>query len=462
MKRAALAAMLFAGAAGLALAQVKLPPYTREVLPNGTVLYLMPRSGLPLVSFRVLVKGGEESEPPGMAGLAAVTAELLRRGNGARTAAQFAEELDGLGGAWMAGTDEQSTLLSAEFLKKDFDRGLALVADAALRPSFPEEEVRKALARRQDAMKSLKDNPAAAIGQYYKSFFFGGGHPYGRVADEASFDRIRRGDIVDYHKRMYAGRNLIVIVAGDFEASAARARIAETFGAAPAGTAYAWAGEQAPARPGERKVLLIDKPDATQTYFVIAQPGVRRATPDRVPLLLVNTLFGGRFTSMLNDELRVNSGLTYGAAARVEMSRLTGGMFISTYTKTDTTEKAVDLALDILKRLHEKGITAAQLASAKAYLKGTYPPAHFQTAEQMAQLLGEMELFGLGRDEVDQFFAQVDAVSLERANEVIQRYYRTDGLTLVLLGNAEKIRDVARKYGPKLEERLAKQPGWAL
>jgi predicted Zn-dependent peptidase len=313
-----------------------------------------------------------------------------------------------------------------------------------------------------DALKAVKDNPAGAIGQYYQSFFFGNAHPYGRATDESSIDRIRRADIVEYHKRMYGGRNLIVIVAGDFDPAAAKSRIAESFGAAPAGAAYSWTADAAPVRASERKVLLVDKPDATQTYFIIAQPGVRRATTDRVPLLLVNTLFGGRFTSMLNDELRVNTGLTYGASAGVEMDRLTGGMYISTYTKTETTEKAVDLALDILSRLHEKGITAAQLASAKSYLKGTYPPAHFQTSDQIAQLLGEMELFGLSRDEVDQFFAHVDGVSLEQANEVIKRYYRTDGLTLVLLGNAEKIRDVAKKYGPKLEERSAKQPGWAM
>ncbi|SPE35979.1 hypothetical protein SBA6_500034 [Candidatus Sulfopaludibacter sp. SbA6] len=85
-----------------------------------------------------------------------------------------------------------------------------------------------------------------------------------------------------------------------------------------------------------------------------------------------------------------------------------------------------------------------------------------QTAEQIAQVLGEMELFGLGRDEVDQFFARGDAVTLEQANDAIKRYYRTDNLTFVLLGNASKIREVAKKYGPQLVERSARQPGWAM
>jgi len=456
VKRLMLAMALCGGLAG----QVKLPSYTREVLPNGTVVYLVQRTGLPLVSFRVLVKGGDESAPAAMAGLPEVAAELLRRGTATRGATQFAEELDGLGGTFMAGTDEQATTISAEFLKKDFDRGLALVADAVLNAAYSEEEVRKALGRRVDALKSIKDNPGAAITQYYHNFFFGSAHPYGRVPDEASLDRIRRQDIIDYHKRQYVGRNLVVIVAGDFDPAAAKARVAATFGAAPPGTAYAWMEDKPPAASGTR-VLLIDKPDATQTYFVIAQPGVRRATADRVPLGLVNTLFGGRFTSMINDELRVNSGLTYGANSRVQMARLTGGLYISSYTKTETTEKAIDLALEVLKRLHDQGITAEQLASAKAYTKGTFPPQRVQTADQIATVLGELELFGLGRDEVDEFFARVDAVTLQQANDVVKRYYRTENLTFVLLGNASKVRSIAAKYGPNVVERTTKQPGWA-
>ncbi|SPF43248.1 Peptidase M16 domain protein [Candidatus Sulfopaludibacter sp. SbA4] len=462
MKRQVLLAMALCAPTTLATAQVKLPPYTREALPNGTVIYLLPRTGLPLVSFRVLVKGGAESEPASLAGLSAVTAELLRRGTAGHTAAQFSEDLDGLGGTFFAGTDEQSTSITAEFLQKDFDRGIALVSEAALHPAFPEDEVRKALSRRLDGLRSMKDNPGGAINSYYRSFFFGSTHPYGHVPDEASLDHIRRDDILAYHKRMYVGRNLIVIVAGDFDPAAAKARAAETFGAAPAGTAYAWMADQAPTRNTSPKVLLIDKPDATQTYFIIAQPGVRRATPDRVALMLVNTLFGGRFTSLLNEELRVKTGLTYGASSRVEMARLTGGLYISTYTKTETTEKAIDMALDILKRLQEKGITAEQLASAKAYTKGTYPPERLQTVDEIAQVLGEMELFGLGRDEVDQLFARVDAVTLDQANDAIKRYYRTGNLTFVLLGNASKIRDVAKKYGPQVVERTARQPGWAM
>ena len=115
---------------------------------------------------------------------------------------------------------------------------------------------------------------------------------------------------------------------------------------------------------------------------------VSKKNRDRATLEIVNTLFGGRFTSMLNDALRVNSGLTYGASAQLQVDRLQGAIFINTYTKTETTTQAIDMALDVLKRLNEKGITAEQLASAKAYVKGLYPTRHLETIDQLAAEIG--------------------------------------------------------------------------
>ncbi len=454
--------LAFALTSAALLAQVKLPPYTRQVLPNGVVVDLMPRPGVPLVGFRILVKGGGESDPADRAGLSSVTAQLLRKGAGSLTADQFSEALDFLGGTFQPDQGfgpSSATTISAEFLNKDFDRGLDLVTSAVLRPTFPDAEVRKLLAQRVDAAKSQKDNPQGAINSYFQSFFFGAAHPYGHVADEITLARITRDNITDYHRRIYAGRNLAVIVSGDFDPAAAGPKIAAAFGGVAPGESFAWPAAEPLQSRGE--LLLVDKPDATQTYFYIGQPGIDRHNPDRVTLQLVNTLFGGRFTSMLNDALRVNSGLTYGANCQLQEPRLAGGIVITTFTKTETTAKAIDMALDVLKRLGEQGITADQLASVKAYVKGTYPPARLQTADQLAVILGDMELYGLGRDEVDDFFSRIDAVTLDQANAAARKYYKPDNLTLVLLGNAAKIREAATRYAPKMLEVAVSKPGFS-
>ena len=444
-----------------AFGQLKLPAYSHEVLPNGVVVDLLPQTGVPLFGFRILVKGGVEAEPRNLAGLAGVTAQLLRKGTAQRSADQFSEELDFLGGTFQTGDSSQSaaTTISGEFLKKDFDRGLDLMTDAVLHPTFPEAEVKKALSQRVDAAKSQKDSPQSAINSYFAAYFFGPSHPYGHPPDELTLGRIQRQEIVDFHERVYRGRNMVVIVTGDFDREKAAGKIREAFGGVAPGQAFEWTKSASPSAPSS--LLLIDKPDATQTYFYIGQPGIDRTNPDRVKLQLINTLFGGRFTSMLNEALRVQSGLTYGATCILQRSRLPGGIVIATYTKTDTTEKAIDMALDVLKQLREKGITAEQLASAKAYIKGTFPTQQLETMDQLSNILADQELYGLGRDEIDDFFSRIDSYSLDDINAAARKYYKPDHLTFVLLGNAAKIRQVAAKYAPKVVEVSVNKPGFA-
>jgi predicted Zn-dependent peptidase len=447
--------LLLAGA--LFAADVRLPQYTRQTLSNGIILDVVPQREVPLVSVQIIVRGGVESEPAELAGLASVTAEALRRGTAKRTAEQFSRELDALGATFDTGADMQSSNLTAEFLAKDLDAGLGLVIDALINPTFPEDEIKKLLAQRVDAAKAIKDNPQAAAGNYYRSFFYGPQHPYGRPADELSLARITRKDIVDYHKRMYVGRNTIVIIAGDVDPSRASA-VAKTFSPFASGEAYAWKKAEPPVNAAHR-VAIVNKPDATQTQFLIGRPGIDRTNPDRVTLWLVNTLFGGRFTSILNDELRVNTGLTYGAGSRFDQNHLRGRITMSTFTATENTGKAVDTAIALMTKLAEKGITAEQLASAKAYLKGTYPSEQLETSDQIAEIIGEIELFQLNRGEVDDLFSRIDAVTVEQANAAARKYYSAENLTFLFLGNAAKFADDLKKYDAKPVETTITKPG---
>ncbi|HUS06782.1 MAG TPA: pitrilysin family protein [Bryobacteraceae bacterium] len=453
-----LSALLFAVTLAAA---VKLPPYTRQLLPNGAVLDVMPRRDVPLVTIRILIKGGAESDPAEMPGLSSVVAEMLRRGTAKRSAEKFSQDLDELGATLSADTDDESTAISLEFLAKDFAAALNLLQDAVLQPTFPEAEIKKLIAQRIDGVKSVKDSPQSAAGLYYRAFFFGTNHPYGRLPDEAAYAGMTRAAIVEYHKKMYVGKNLILITGGDFDLNAASQKIAAVFGKLPEGRPYVWK-QAASAAPHGSRLALVDKPDATQTYFYIAQPGIPRNHPDRIPLWLVNTLFGGRFTSMLMQELRVASGLTYGAYSRFDLSHLPGSLAVVSFSETDNTLKALDLALDVLRRLGDKGISAEQLESAKTYIKGVYPSDRLETADQLAETLGEIELNDLNRNEVDDLFQRIDSVTLDTANQIARKYYRDDNLTFLLLGNAQKFRTGVRKYAKDIFEVAITTPGFAV
>ena len=164
-----------------------------------TVL-LMEQREVPLVSFSVLMKAGSVNDPAGKEGVASMTAALLRKGTATRSADDFSAQLDFIGGSFGAGASADYASISAEFMKKDLAKGLELVADAMLHPSFPEAEVKKLAAQRVDGIKSAKDRAAGVIGQYFNAYLYGK-HLYARPTggDEASVASIARDDVAKFY-----------------------------------------------------------------------------------------------------------------------------------------------------------------------------------------------------------------------------------------------------------------------
>jgi predicted Zn-dependent peptidase len=202
-------------------------------------------------------------------------------------------------------------------------------------------------------------------------------------------------------------------------------------------------------------VLLVDRPGSAQTYFWFGDRGAMRSDPARTAQSLVNTVFGGRYTSMLNTELRAKSGLTYGASSGFERLSQPGSFRISSFTQTDKTGEALDLALATLARLHEEGLDAQALESAKRYTLGQFPPT-LETNGQLAGRLAEIERLGLGVDDVDGFAARVRSADAAAIRSAIDTSFpQPDRLAIVLIGDAAKIRDTARRFGPVTEMKLS-------
>ena len=438
---------------------LKLPPYKKIKLKNGLTVLMMEQREIPIVSFSFIVKAGSTADPVGKEGVAGLTASLIRKGTKSRTSDQLSAELDFIGGQLFAGADYDYTSGRAEFLKKDIGKGLELFADALLNPTFPAEEVTKLLKQSIDGAKSAKDQAGGVISDYFSAYLYGS-HPYGRPTDgdEKSLPNITREDIAKFYESYYTPSNTILAVAGDFNSAEMEKWLSDKFGV--------WADKKvpainlpAPATFAGKKLLLVDKPDSTQTYFQIGNVGVTRTNPDRVYIGVINTLFGGRFTSMLNDALRVSSGLTYGARSGFDQRKAAGPFAISTYTRNATTEQAIDMALDILKRLHEKGVTEADLKSAKNYIKGQYPP-RIETSDQQAALLAELEFYGLDERDINEYYSKIDAMTLADAQRVIKQYFPLDNLVFVLVGKASEIESVAKKYATKFDTKSINQPGF--
>ena len=461
-KTARIAAAMILGLlaySGAVAQSIHIPPHEKFVMKNGLTVLLLEKHGVPIVSFYALMKTGAAADPKGQEGLATITAELLRKGTKARSAQQFAADLDFIGGAFESDAEADFTSVSAEFLTKDLRPGLDLFADALMHPAFVQAEVDKILAQSIDEVRSSKDNPPQVLGEYYKEYLFGASS-YGRPenGDELSLKRIDRAAIARFYDVSYAPGNMVLAVAGEFNAAEMRKRLEEELGAWEAKPTRS-AAIPATAPVMGKRLLLVDKPDATQTYFAIGNVGTTVNDPDRVGIEVVNTVFGGRFTSLLNEALRVESGLSYGASSQFDSQKEPGTFGMYSFTKNETTAQAIDLSLQLLQKLHNDGITQDQLASAKSYIKGQYPPS-IETSSQLAKLIARNEFYGLDDSEVNELEARIEAVTPEIARQIIQKHFPDENLVFVLIGKASAIGPAVKKYSEKQDTRPVSEPGF--
>jgi zinc protease len=437
---------------------LRLPPHEKIVLKNGLTLLVMEKHGVPIVSFNAIVKAGSAAEPADQAGLAGITAGLLRKGTQKRTAQQFASDIDFIGGSFDAGSDFDYSNVSAEFLTKDLDRGLDIFSDALLHASFPQAEVDKLLAQSIDGVKAAKDQAEAVIFNYYDGYLYGT-HPYARPGgDELTLKKIQRDSIVKFYQGYYVPSNTILAVVGEFNAAELKKKLEDTFGSWLAKTATAVSIPATTAVKGKR-LLLVDKPDATQTYFAIGNVGVTANDPDRVAIRVVNTAFGGTFASLLNTALRIESGYTYGASSFFQNQKAAGPFILYSFTKNETTVPAIDLALKVLDDLHKNGLTATQLDTAKKYIKGQFPP-RIETSGQLAARIAVSEFYGLDDNEINQLEARIDAVTLETAKQIIEKHFPKENMVFVLIGKAAEIGPAVKKYAEKQDARKISEPGF--
>lgn len=431
---------------------VTLPPFETVTLPNGMEILLMEKHDVPLIAFEAVVRGGTLADPDGKTGTSALVAELLRKGAGGRSANQFAEAVESVGGVISTAAGKEALIVNGEFMARDADLMIELLGDLLMDPALARGEFDKLRQRSVQQIQAMKDTSLRGLINIYGDAYLFDDHAYARpsIGTEAGLARTDYADVRRYYIEHVGADRTILAVVGDFDAASMRARLEERFSGWRKAAGELPQVAAAEKRSGTR-VLLVDKPDATQTYFYIGNVGVARDYPQRAALDLVNTVFGGRFTSMLNTKLRVESGLTYGAGSRVVRYSEPGPLAITSFTRTETTVEAIDMALATLGQLHQQGLAAEQLESAKAYVLGQFPP-RLETAPAIAGRLADLRFYGLDRSDIDNYAERIDAVDLGEVQQVISEVYpRSDDLTFVLIGNADAIREQVARYGPVTE-----------
>ncbi len=434
----------------------KLPPFEKAVLGNGLTVYLMEQHEVPLVSVSAIFPAGAIYDGS-HSGLASLTAAALMHGAGSRNKQALDSTIDFLGAEVNTFASKESAGLSARFAKKDAAVVMGIIRDIVLQPIFDTAEFRKEQQRTLVQLEQAKESPRQVIGAYFDQLMFAG-HVYANPTGgrKSSVALVKPADVASFYKTHYLPNGSAIAIAGDFSAREMKALITSLFGKWQKGTLPQSLAASKPPKPSSSKLLLVNKEDARETTFYIGAPGVPRSNPDLVAIEVINTVLGGRFTSWLNDELRVNTGLTYGAGSAFSSLKNAGLFRISTFTATKNTEAAIDKALEVLKKLHTVGVDEQTLASAKNYVKGQFPP-RYETSGQLAGLLTQMFWYGFDADYINNFQKNVDGLTVGKAKEIVAQYFPEKNLQFVLVGKASEIRELAKKWGAVTEVNIKEE-----
>jgi len=445
-----LALLIMLAAPALAADDLRLPPITRATFDNGLRVLIAEYHELPLVEFHLIVGAGAAEDPPGKGGLAALTAGTLTRGTGKLSADELARAIESLGGRITATPGTDGTIVTAEFLSQDFAAGLDLLRQVLLDPAFARDEVRRRRDEQAAGIVAALEDASAIADECFAGFLYGS-HPYGRPIEGLSttVPKLGRGDVADFYERWYRPNDTILVLVGDVAAPEATVRLREAFGAwRPRPDALAVRAAP-PARLTARRVLLVDKPDATQTQIRLGNVAIARNDPAYIPAVVANTILGGGFTSQLIEELRIKRSLTYSAWSTFA-ARLTGGDFrLGTFTKTPTTTETLALALSVEGEFRSHAPARERLAKAKTYLRGQFP-LRIESPDALAARLGEAEFNGLGPEELATYRARVAAVTPEQAAAVAGKLMPPpEAVAIVVVGKAAEIHDaLASRFGP--------------
>lgn len=420
--------------------QFKLPQIQRRKLSNGLEVLIVEQHELPVVNMNLVLRTGGAADPQDRAGLASLTAALIDEGTKSRSAMDISNQLAAIGARLGTGSDFDSGGLNLLTLSKHLDRALEIYADVVTNPSFTESELDLQRKSRLATLMQRRDDANAIAGVVYASLLYGRNHPYGHpaIGDEQSVKAITNGDIMRFYETYYRPNNAALIVTGDVTPATLMPKLERAF-------ANWKQGEVPPvniALPPMRDkatLYIVDKPGAAQSVITIGQIGQSRSTPDYFPLIVMNTMLGGQFTSRVNMNLREEKGYTYGARTSFDYRRSAGPFAATAGVQTAVTKESVFEFLKELRGIRgERPVTPAELEFSKqAIIRGF--PRTFETPEQMANRLTDIVLYNLPDDYFNNYITRVRAVSVEDINRVANRYLDPSKMAILVVGDRKVI-----------------------
>jgi zinc protease len=428
--------------------ELKVPSWTTGKLANGAQLIVAERHDLPLGYFSIAFEGGaNQLERADKLGVAAFTAAMLREGTKTRSAEQLALDLQLLGTNVGIGIGDESGSVSFLSTTEKFEPTLQLLADMLLNSTFPADALERLRQQRLVSLANQNAQPGFIANRVFARVVYGAEHPYGLTADADTIKSVTRDDIVELHQEYFRPGRAIVTVAGDIDASGAKAAIEKALaGWSAGGSKPPFAYPKLP-EPRETTIYLVDRPGSKQSVIDIGLPGPPRSTPDYMALQVMNFILGGHFQSRLNANIREEKGYSYGVSSGFSYGKGPGPFRAGGDIVSDKTDAAL---VEFMKELRGiqggRPVTDEEMQTAKDTLIQRLP-GQFASVQSVAGAITGIYLQGLPEDYYQNYAKNVRAVTKEDVLRVAKQYVDLGRLNIVVVGDLKSIEGPLKATG---------------
>ena len=419
---------------------LQLPQIQKRQLANGLPVWLVELHEVPVAQVNLVVFAGSANEPGKKYGAASLTAAMLEQGAGSRSALEVADAIDYLGADLSSSSGFDSSAVRLHVPVARLAEALPIMADVALRPTFPKDELERQRQQRLTSLLQGRDDPSTIASVTFARVLYGPEHRYG-VPTFGTAETIKAftvDDLKSFYAAIYRPDNAALLVVGDVTADKALPLLESNFGAwkPPAGAKPAQTLPQAD-EPAARQIYLVEKPGAPQSQIRIGWIGVPRATPDYFPIQVMNTILGGSFSSRLNMNLREQHGYTYGASSGFDMRASAGPFTASAGVQTDKTSESLTEFFNELNGIL-KPVPAEELSRAKNYIALRYPGG-FETTGDISRRLEDALVYHLPDDYFSSYVQKIQAVTAADVQRIAQKYIAPGRFAVVVVGDEKTI-----------------------
>ena len=420
-------------------APLTLPAIQKQKLSNGLPVWIVELHEVPVAQVNLVVLSGTANDPPGKYGVASFVAAMLEEGAGSRSALEVADAIDYLGADLGSATTSDLSAVRLHVPVARLADALPIMADVALRPSFPKDELERQRAQRLTSLLQGRDDPPTISSVAFSRILYGKGHRYGtaQIGTAETIKTFTADDLRAFYTATFRPENAVLLAVGDITADKAMPLFEKSFGGWKGGAAAPPEKLPATEAPPARTIYLIDKPGAAQSQIRIGTIGVPRSTVDFFPIQVLNTILGGSFTSRLNNNLREVHGYTYGAGSSFDMRAGAGPFSASAGVQTDKTAEALKEFFNELNAIL-KPVPADELARARNYVALRFPSA-FEATSDISRRLEEALVYRLPDDYFAKYVQHIQAATAADVQRVAQKYINPARLAVVIVGDQKVI-----------------------